>query len=338
MSPPCSGTVRIGYVRALLDHLQLHQLDTEAIFDAGLIHALNHTSLNERIPLSRWGDLLNRAIAHTGDSALPLNVAETLTPTHWGVFAYAAMSCENLAQVVQILNRYERLIDEANDTRIVIEGERGVLQWLPRPGNTIVPAFMQISLASWCLFARRYTGMPQLQADADFTFPAPENVSTYQRIFKGVVRFDQPVTQLLFPLTYLQLPITYHDADTHRVMMQQVHTQLEALDAEQDIVGLVRHTLSQQLSSGRVTLECVAERLTLPPRALQYQLEQNGTSFRELLDDVRKEMACYYLQDPNLALVDVAFLLGYAEQSPFNKAFKRWQGETPGEYRKRLTG
>lgn len=336
MTPSSAGTVRIGYVRALLDHLQQHQLNAEAVFDTGLIQALTHTSLNERIALSQWGELLNRAVHVTGDNALPLKVAETLTPMHWGVFAYAAMSCENLAQVVQILNRYERLIDEANDTRLVIEGDRAALQWLPRAGSTLVPAFMQISLASWCLFAKRYTGIPDLMADVDFTFSAPADTHTYQRVFQGTVRFDQPVTQLMFPLSYLQLPITHQDADTHRVMMHQVHSQLEALDAGQDIVGLVRHTLSRHLSGGKVTLEYVAERLTLSPRALQYQLEQNGTCFRDLLDDVRRELACHYLHDPNMALVDVAFLLGFSEQSPFNKAFRRWLGETPGEYRKRI--
>src|SRR5690606_14901540 len=134
-----------------------------------------------------WIDLLNRAIAVTADPDLPLRVAEELTPRHWGVFAYAAMTCETLAQVVTILERYERLIDEANDSCLALDGGRAALQWLPRIEQP-APALMQLSVASWVVFARRYTGRTELPADVDFTFPAPADTSTYQRLFGGQVR------------------------------------------------------------------------------------------------------------------------------------------------------
>ena len=335
MTPTPEGTVRIGYVRALLDYLAHHGFDIGQVADGSLLTELQASSLNQRLPLRHWIDLLNRAIAVTADPDLPLRVAEELTPRHWGVFAYAAMTCETLAQVVTILERYERLIDEANDSSLRLEDGRAALQWLPRIEQP-APALMQLSVASWVVFARRYTGRFELPADVDFTFPAPADTSTYQRLFGGQVRFGQPVTQLHVPLQYLALPITHHDADTHRLLLSQAQSQITALDAERNVAALVRQAITRHLSSGKVTLEQLAEVLQLAPRTLQYQLEQSGTHFRQLLDEVRRELACVYLADPDMALVDVAFLLGYSEQSPFNKAFKRWSGETPGEYRRRL--
>ena len=335
MNPAPTGTVRIGYVRALLDYLNHRGLDASRIFEPALLRELDSPSLNERIPLQQWAVLLQSAIAATGDADLPLRVAEDLTPKHWGVFAYVAMTCQTLAQVVVILERYERLIDEANDTRLLIEGSHAALQWLPRQPES-EPAFMQLSLASWAVFARRYTEHPELQADVDFTFAPPRDISTYQQIFGGRIRFNQPVTQLRFPLHYLQLPITHHDADTHRVLITQAQVQIAALGTGQSFAEQVRQAITPHLSTGKVNLEHTAALLNLAPRTLQYQLEQDGTHYRHLLDDIRRELACFYLQDPDMALVDVAFLLGYSEQSPFNKAFKRWVGVTPGEYRKQL--
>lgn len=335
MTPTPEGTVRIGYVRALLDYLAHHGFDIGQVAGTALLAELQASSLNQRLPLRHWIDLLNRAIAVTADPDLPLRVAEELTPRHWGVFAYAAMTCETLAQVVTILERYERLIDEANDSCLALDGGRAALQWLPRIEQP-APALMQLSVASWVVFARRYTGRTELPADVDFTFPAPADTSTYQRLFGGQVRFAQPVTQLYVPLEYLALPITHRDADTHRLLLSQAQSQIAALDAERNVAALVRQAITRHLSSGKVTLEQLAEVLQLAPRTLQYQLEQGGTHFRQLLDEVRQELACIYLADPDMALVDVAFLLGYSEQSPFNKAFKRWTGETPGEYRRRL--
>lgn len=335
MVGPPKGSVRMGYVQALLDYLDNHHAEAKSMIPEALLAGLNSESLNDRIPIAQWGDLLNHAITLSGDPALPLRVAEELAPRHWGVFAYAAMSCVSLAEVVGILDRYERLIDEINDTRINVFGDRAGLEWIPRC-EAPVPAFMQLSVASWAVFARRYTNRPDLIADVHFTFPAPADTSAYKRIFGGEVQFSQASTQLIFPINYLQLPVTHHDADVNRILMTQLQMQLEGLASHTDFIAQLRNTIYHQLSKGRASLEHVASALGMAPRSLQYKLDEQGLSFREVLDDVQLSLARKYLQDPAMSIVDVAFLLGYSEQSAFQKAFKRWTNETPGEFRKRV--
>lgn len=335
MEQAAIGTVRIGYVRALLDYLRQHQQAVSAVFSTELQQQLDQATLNERVPVPLWSDLLQQAIAITGDEHLPLKLAQSIIPKHWGVFAYAAMTCKNLAEVAAMLVRYERLIDDANDSRIVTEGDHIALQWLPRLPNPH-PALMLISVCSWIVFAQRHTGRTDLQADVDFTCPPPQDTAPYQQLFGGQVRFDQPVTQIRFPAQYLQLPITYHDPESHQLLVSQVIQQMQALKRPDEYQQTVKEIIVQQLSQGRCSLDSVAGALDTPTRTLQHQLEQTGTGFRQLLDDTRAELARHYLNDPDMALVDVAFLLGFSEQSPFTKAFKRWTGETPGEYRKRL--
>ena len=107
MQNAATGTVRTGYVRALLDYLENHQLDTAAVFTPQLRNQLDDGSLNERISGVLWGELLAKAIAVSADPCLPLHLAEELIPKHWGVFAYAAMTCKNLGEVSAMLVRYE---------------------------------------------------------------------------------------------------------------------------------------------------------------------------------------------------------------------------------------
>lgn len=335
MPKQINGSVRMGYVQAVLDYLAAHHPDGIACLPTQLLVGLNPQSLNDRISISHWGELLTHAIAACNDPDLPLKIAEALTPRHWGVFAYAAMSCATLADVAALLERYERLIDEVNDTLLQIDNDAAVLTWIPR-SETVMPAFMQLSLASWCVFARRYSDQMDLVADADFTFPPPADTARYEHLFGGRVRFSQAATRLRFSLHYLRLPITHHDAEIHRMLLSQAQIQLEALTPDPDIVQQLRQGIFQQLSSGRATLEHLAATFGMSPRRLQYQLEEHGLSFREVLDDVRLKLAREYLQDLNMSIIDVAFLLGYSEQSPFQKAFKRWTGQTPGEFRKQI--
>jgi AraC-like DNA-binding protein len=337
MSDAATGTVRIGYVRVLLDYLTHHQYPIERFFPKQLLELLNSSSLNERIPVADWRQLLENAVMLVDDEQLPLKLAKKLTPKHGGVLAYASMTCRNLAEVVAILGRYERLIDEVNDTHLIRQGDNVQLQWIPRLG-TPAPAFMQLSLASWVIFARRYTQRNDLVADVDFTFDEPKNTEQYQQIFGGQLRFQQSTTQLIFPTDYLQLPITYHDPESHRALLSQAQIQIDnlrnQLHHDNTLFPQLRNAIIQQLSRGGVALEHIAEQLNVPARTLQHQLEHNGTSFRKLLDEIRLELAQIYLKDQNMSLADIAFLLGYSEQSPFSKAFKRWTGQTPGEYRK----
>lgn len=334
MEHAAAGTVRIGYVRALLDYLENHQIGTASVFAPELQKHLTDNSYNERIPVTQWSNLMAKSITTTADEFLPLKLAREIFPKHWGVFAYATMTCKNVAEAAALLVRYESLIDDANETRMIQIDDRIGLQWIPKVRD-LHPALMQMSVASWVISARRYTGRNDLQADADFTFAAPSSAQPYIDLFGGTIRFAQEVTQLTFPQHYLELPITLHDPDSHQILVSQVIQQLENLQRPDAFQTTIKNLIVQQLCSGRCTLENIASEMNLPPRTLQYQLEQNGSSFRTLLDNTRAELARHYLSDFELSLVDVAFLLGFSEQSPFTKAFKRWTGETPGEYRKR---
>ncbi|MFO0658260.1 MAG: helix-turn-helix transcriptional regulator [Polyangiaceae bacterium] len=100
------------------------------------------------------------------------------------------------------------------------------------------------------------------------------------------------------------------------------------------VADRVRQALANGLSDGGVTLAEVAKRLKMSERSLQRKLASEGVSFDALLDEIRRDLALRYLSDRNIAIAEVAFLLGYSEPSPFHRAFKRWTGTTPSEARR----
>ena len=333
---PEGGKIIAAHARALVDYLRGRGVDPAQLVDADLLKAIESDDARTPIPLRRWQAMFDEAIVATGDPHLPLKVGESYKPRHYGMLGYLAMACGTLHDVIAMMGRYERLTDDINDSKLVVGRKYAEVHWLPASAKAS-PTMSQLSLSGWICFARLLTDRPDLRADACFGFPRPRDITEYARIFGGTVRFDQPITRLVMPAEYLELRIAHSDPHTHRVLREQAEAMLGQRGRDEpDFVRELKTVLSLKLASGRCTLAHAAQDLKLAPRTLQRRLDQASLSFREVLDDVRRSHAERHLRDPRVSLAEVAFLLGYSEQSPFQHAFRRWSGESPGAYRRRV--
>ena len=329
-----SGTASVAYVQALLDYLVATDRNPHTLFSAD---ELDDTVLpGRRIPIARWQAMLEDAIAATGEADLPLRMAAHLQPRHLGLLGFAAMSSRVLGDLIQILLRYERLVDDVNETHQVDSGDAVELHWIPLHGPAS-PVFMQLSLAGWTQIGRRLTRQSILPRAAHFSFPRPRKLDEYRRIFGDALYFDAPVTKLVIARSMLDLPIRDSAPDTHRVLMRQIEADLQAMLLP-DFAQRLREYLVRQLPGGRVGLEETAAHFRIAPRTLQYRLRAMGLSYRGLLEQTRKELARRYLDGTNMSLTEVAVLLGYSEQAAFHHAFLRWTGTTPGRFRTGRSG
>lgn len=329
-TPTKEGSVSAFYVRALLDYLQGIGLNPTSLFEPTLIDELNESG--SRIPISRWQLMFERAISFTGDLDLPLKVAEQLQPKHLGMLGFAIMSSRTLSDVATILLRFEQVIDDVNITKLVENGDNIELHWLPLLGPSL-PIFMQQSLVCWAVIARQVTGQPTILSDAHFTFPQPAQLDIYQRIFGGKIFFNAAITKLVFKKSVLALPITLCDPITNSLLMTQVEKTLQS-HTQPDLLQQLREYLTANLASNQLSIVDASLSLAIPPRRLKYLLTGYGLSYRDLLEQIRQEQAEHYLSTTDLSLNEIAFLLGYSEQSPFQNAFRRWTGESPGSFRK----
>jgi AraC-like DNA-binding protein len=314
------GQVKVAIVLPLLHYLRRHG------------HAQSMPAAAQTMSAEAWLALYQDAIALTGDTALPLRVGAAIQPSDYSMLGFAAMSCTTIEQAIAVMQRYERLIQEVNATGLAEDGEYAELQWLPYLGP-VSPIFMQLALASWAVVARQLTGRPQQTFEAHFTFPRPANAEVYQEIFGRPARFSQPMTKLVFERAFLHQAVLFGDAATNQILLQKAEEQLQQA-GDSGIVCRVRQRIAASLATGKLSLEAVAEELQMSPRKLQQLLTNEGSNFRKLLHEALFQRAKDYLADPAIRVSEVAFLLGYSEQSPFQAAFKNWAGITPGAWRK----
>lgn len=163
---------------------------------------------------------------------------------------------------------------------------------------------------------------------------SPVPLARYRRFFQTEVRTGQTGCAMLLAHTQLEQPIEQQDANLHRTLVQYL-SQFDQL-ASSDIVELVSRMVLRMLPTQRCRLQLVAEQLGLHERMLQRRLAEREVTFEELVEDVRRERADHYLAERDIPLAQVASMLGYSEQSVFNRACRRWFAMTPGQRRRQF--
>lgn len=242
------------------------------------------------------------------------------------------MTCGSLREAVAQAQRYVHLIGGVGDTRIAEPGEIAELRFETQAPPS--PALEAIFLAASASLSRWLSDRPDLRWDACFRRERPRDLHHYERIFGGAIRFGEADTKLVFPAWYLDLPVAMANPEIHSLVVAQAEELLAEQGAEPEFLQAVKTAITRDLATNRVSLASVARALSMSTRTLHRRLEEHGRSFRDVISEVRRARAEAYLRSP-ISLAEVAFLLGYSEQSTFQHAFKRWLGVTPGEFRAR---
>ena len=155
----------------------------------------------------------------------------------------------------------------------------------------------------------------------------------YYSFFRCPVEFGAESNLIILPLDVVNKQLTSSNPQLAQINDQVMINYLAKLDKE-DIVQQVKAAILDQLPSGNVTEETVAEAVYTSKRSLQRKLNEKGTTFKTILTDVRQDLALKYIHDRKLTLTEISFMLGFSEMSSFSRAFKRWTGESPKEFRR----
>ena len=185
------------------------------------------------------------------------------------------------------------------------------------------------------LISRRLTGLDLVPLMMGFQHSKPSDLSAYNRLFRAPLQFDQPVNEMRLDARFLQHPLVQADLGLCTVLDHYAEELLAKLPHSESFLDTVRRIMSQGLRGGDPSLTAIAKQLGYAPRTLQRKLQEAGTSYHTLLDDMRRELSIYYLKDAQIAVSEIAFLLGFSETSAFHRAFRRWMGISPGEFRHR---
>jgi AraC-like DNA-binding protein len=327
------GLVALAYARSLVDYLRAGGLDPLRLYEAKRVAEIESGDTRTRMPVLEWVSMFDAAIRATADPDLPLKVGEAIKTRHYGMLGFVEMHCATLGECIAQLERYEVLVGDISTSQLLRRNGRAEIHWRSPFGSDPPPALAQSSLAGWASYARWLTDKSDLVGEAYFQFARPRDLSAYARIFRAPTHFGAAETRIVFPEKYLALPIVQSDPQMRALALAQADALLKELQDEPEFLRRLKASIAQGLLTGRVSLGSSADALQLSVRTLQRRLDEHGQSFQQVLDATRRTQAERHLRDPRLTLAEVAFMLGYSEQSAFTRAFKQWTGNSPGAYR-----
>lgn len=306
-------------------------LMAEAGFVAGWLD-----DVEASMPLAVEERLWQRAAEHTSDPLFGLHAAQAIRPGAFDVLDYAVRTAPTLRAALLRLARYNRLVHDLATFELVDEG--GALRVLHRfAGEGVGPCrhAAEFTLASLMVVGAQIGGQALTAQAVAFAHEAQGDVQAFSDVFGVEPLFGAPVSCLVLAAHRLDQPLPAADPALSRIVTAHAEQLLLAHGpALPSVVEQVRQQLAQNMANGPMGLRDVAQRLHLSERSLQRRLDAEGTRFADLVDDVRRELALRYIADERLALGEVAYLLGFAEPSPFHRAFKRWTGTTPAAARR----
>ena len=331
----------LGYtsVPALLKYLRQADalgLDQAAALNAAGLSASDLDDNSRRLPSEAHEKLLEYLLRESADPLFGLHAAHFTQPGSWSVLGYITMNCATLGEAMSRIVPYEKLVGDMGVSRIEPAEDHLRLIWTCRHQPTEIRRHMvENVLCSWLLYARWIADMDRSPREVWFEHPQPAGteLSEYEGVFGCTVKFEQSVNALLVPLEYLAVPLRQADANLLRTLEEHALTLMAGLDEGEPLPMRVKNALRLLLKDGLPRKERVAEKFEMTVRTLQRHLQQAGTSYQEILDQLRQELAEHYLTRSTLPVQDIAYYLGFTESRSFHRSFKGWTGMTPGEYR-----
>jgi AraC-like DNA-binding protein len=326
-------TISFGSVRPVLAYLAMRGQDANSLLRGLDLDSSLLRDPEARLPHKAAIRLWQACADLTKDPNLGLHIAEAIRPGEFGALEYALRTSANLGEAFRRLSRYHRLLHDAAQVELEVNRDHAILSHrLPLPGG----APRQVSefiLAAWLLTSRQATGADCTPLQVCFPHAVPEDTVEHYRVFGCSMKFGHRRSELVFARKILDLPLLKADPILQGIIEAQVAVLLAKLPKAEAIMDSLRRLLAEDLSNGEASLESLAPRLHMSARTLHRRLEQEGTNFRRVLAEVRHELAVQHLLERRMAIGEIAFLLGFSEVSAFHRAFKRWTGCTPREYR-----
>ena len=325
----------MSYAKVLVDLLESRHLSVAEILHHTGIDAGVLTQVDGRVSAREFVRLVRNGLQLTEDPNLGVWFGLQLKISTHGYLGLAALSSATLGEAIQMAVKYAATRLSLLRVSYWESGDEAVIQI-----DCAVP--MELDLERF-LLQTVFTSLGVISENLIGQLPEPlEVLCTYEdhpdpvilERFAGrrMPKFNQAVNQIRLPASFLRIPLDMSDPASHQLMEAQCRRELEAIDAGADLLLKVRQLISAQ--PGRFPkLEEVAEKCFMSSRTFKRRLADLGTSYQELLDSERQKRAMEYLKHTSKTVDEIALLLGYNDPSNFGRAFKRWLGATPTQYR-----
>ncbi|MFW6051219.1 MAG: AraC family transcriptional regulator [Myxococcota bacterium] len=286
-----------------------------------------------RLPMPTVIELTERARRLSGEPGLGFYLGLQMRVSTHGELGVAAMTASTVREALELAERFAptrttalslRLHEDAGVAAVAIDEHVSL-------GSVRDVILLSLVVGLWQM-GMALTGR-ELRGDVDLAFEEPGYFARFAPFAPGRVRFGQPVSQLVFDPSILELPIVMADPVAQRVAREQCEQALDALGEQATFLARVRAHLPRE-EGGFHRLEEVARRMHVSERTLKRRLREEGTTFSRLVEEQRRHLATLLLRSPDPSVEEIADRLGYADPANFTRAFRRWTGQSPRAFRR----
>jgi AraC-like DNA-binding protein len=341
--PPTNGPIlaRVtgSYLQPLLEAAAARGVGAAALARAAGLADSALEPLPESLAAADYIALLAAGAGLADDPHFGLHVGERVRLGTYSVYGLILLACADFAQVIEQTQRYEQLAHDLGRSQLEVDIPAKLARYtwtshFPDATRHLAESvFAGIrTLSAWL------AGRPLAPLRLAFAHASDADPAEYQRVLGIMPEFGAQTHLICFDAALLATPVPNADAGMYPVLQQHAERLLQEREEERErhgIVAQVRACVIRNLANDRVRLAGIAAELGLSPRTLQRKLADSGASFQQVLDAARHALAQDYLRQRGLSLADIAFLLGYQEQSAFTHAFREWSGMNPGAWRER---
>lgn len=290
-----------------------------------------------KISLEKCVKAWNIALRQTNDPFLGLHMGNTTTPSLVGMVGYLAETSPDLLTAYQHVQQYNLAVTNATQFSVEVHGD--ALHYYVEPikawymlSEEAARQIVEHSMSTSVHVAKLFTGKIIHPIKVMLRFPRPKDTTTYQQVLKCEPSFGQDCNCIVYRLRDMKLPVVGYNPVLNRMFKELLEKQLANIEQQESFASEVRRAILHNFDEALPQLADVVQYLHISPRTLQRRLQEEGTSFQQIFESVKLELATGMLRKPNLTVNEIAYKLGYAEPSVFRRAFKKWTGMSPTAY------
>jgi AraC-like DNA-binding protein len=320
------------WVRAAVKAMEQRCEDHHAILQSSGLAPSDYEGFDRRLPLNKSDAFFEHASQHLRDDLFGFHIGKTTPTGSFGVIAYLGIASATLEQAIQnhvkyvniFVDGYRLAFNRAGETAqlVYLEADRG--SYLQRQAN-------EAGIAALLSNYRHGTGRVLRPAEIHFHHQRTETPAEMKLFFGCPVHFGSDIHGIVFRTPDLDTPLVHADTDLVKLMSNIADGILDKRSsAPKSFISNVEFHIINGLSKGQSSASMVAKKIALTERTFARRLNDEGTTFSDVLEGVRRNLSEEYLSKSELALPEIAFLLGYSDSPAFIRAYKRWYGTTPG--------
>ena len=335
MNTPNSDHSTLSTIGALISRgLEKYGCNSQSIFQKAGLDPEAFADPDARYPFKKMQHLWQLAVEETGQEAFGILLMEDFPPTALQGLGFAWLASDTLRDAINRLQRYSHFISTASNFTLFKKNGKYhlVSSSVPDYMGDLVPASSDAALAAIIQMCRLSAAPDMVPLQVDLSHEPPGDIKIFDDFFRAPLNFSAERNALIFDQEQIEKKLVYSNPKLARANDQMVVDYLHRFRSE-NIAQKVRIEIIDHLPAGVPSQKEIAQSLNLSLRSMQRQLQREKTTFKSSLENVRKTLARNYLKKSSRSIGEIAYLLGFSEPSSFVRAFKRWNGKTPSQYR-----